>query len=222
MSSIITLLIISLLVLLPLHLEAISSCNESCRTLNDCEGQLICIKGKCDDDPDIGTKICDGGGGSGGGSCKSSGTLICKGKSFPKFKCSPPITSSTPAKLTNNDFSEGGDGGAPSQCDERFHSNTERVVALSTGWYNDGSRCGKIIKITATNGRSTTAKVVDQCDSQNGCDAEHAGQPPCKNNIVDGSNAVWSALGLDTDLGVVDVTWSMASNNNVYALKHYT
>ncbi|KAF4353947.1 hypothetical protein F8388_011115 [Cannabis sativa] len=191
MYSIITLLIISLLVLLPHHLEAISSCNESCRTLNDCEGQLIC-------------------------------TLICKGKSFLKFKCSPPITSSTPAKLTNNDFSEGGDGGAPSQCDERFHSNTERVVALSTGWYNDGSRCGKIIKITAKNGRSTTAKVVDQCDSQNGCDAEHAGQPPCKNNIVDGSNAVWSALGLDTDLGVVDVTWSMASNDDVYALKHYT
>ncbi|KAF4398293.1 hypothetical protein G4B88_007572 [Cannabis sativa] len=95
--------------------------------------------------------------------------------------------------------SSGGDGGGPSECDER-------VVALSTGWYNDGSRCGKMIKIRATNGRTTTAKVVDECDSQNGCDDEHAGQPPCRNNIVDGSNVVWNALGLDTNLGVVDVT----------------
>ncbi|KAF4363324.1 hypothetical protein G4B88_002071 [Cannabis sativa] len=215
-----TLLIISLsfciniLVLLPLQLDAISSCNGPCRTLNDCDGQLICINGKCNDDPDIGTKICSGGGGGGGGggsgTCKSSGTLTCGAKSYPKYKCSPPVTSSTSAKLTNNDFSEGGDGGGPSECDERYHSNDERVVALSTGWYNGGSRCGKMIKIRATNGRTTTAKVVDECDSQNGCDAEHAGQPPCRNNIVDGSNAVWNALGLDTNLGVVDVTWSMA------------
>lgn len=83
-------------------------------------------------------------------------------------------------------------------------------MALSTGWYNGGSRCGKMIRITASNGRSTTAKVVDECDSQRGCDAEHTGQPPCKNNIVDGSDAVWSALGLNKDVGVVDVTWSMA------------
>jgi hypothetical protein len=83
-------------------------------------------------------------------------------------------------------------------------------VALSTGWYNRGSRCGKLIRITANNGRSTTAKVVDECDSVNGCDKEHAGQPPCRNNIVDGSVAVWNALGLNTDDGVVSVTWSMA------------
>lgn len=66
-----------------------------------------------------------------------------------------------------------------------------------------------MIRITANNGRSTTAKVVDECDSRNGCDAEHAYQPPCRNNIVDGSDAVWKALGLNEDLGVVDVTWSM-------------
>lgn len=67
-----------------------------------------------------------------------------------------------------------------------------------------------MIRITASNGRSTTAKVVDECDSERGCDEEHAGQPPCHNNIVDGSNAVWEALGLNTDVGVVDITWSMA------------
>ncbi|EEF32955.1 conserved hypothetical protein [Ricinus communis] len=35
--------------------------------------------------------------------------------------------------LTLDDFSEGGDGGAPSECDEKYHAKTERVVALSTG-----------------------------------------------------------------------------------------
>lgn len=53
------------------------------------------------------------------------------------------------------------------------------------------------------------AKVVDECDSRNGCDEEHAGQPPCENNIVDGSDAVWNALGLNKDEGVTSVTWSM-------------
>lgn len=51
------------------------------------------------------------------------------------------------------------------------------------------------------------AKVVDECDSVNGCDSEHAGQPPCNNNIVDGSSSVWDALSLNQDLGVVGVTW---------------
>ncbi|KAH7542663.1 hypothetical protein FEM48_Zijuj02G0098000 [Ziziphus jujuba var. spinosa] len=202
----------------PLPSSAVSSCNGPCRTLDDCEGQLICINSKCNDDPDVGTHICSGGGGStpsppsggGGGTCQASGTLNCKGKSYPTYTCSPPVTSSTKAKLTNNDFSEGGDGGGPSECYNRYYENSERVVALSTGWYNGGSRCGKFIKIKASNGRTTTAKVVDECDSRNGCDEEHAGQPPCKNNIVDGSDAVWSALGLNKDIGIVDVTWSMA------------
>ncbi|KAK2370864.1 Kiwellin [Trifolium repens] len=143
-------------------------------------------------------------------SCQPSGTLKCHGKSFSRFKCSPPVSSSTQALLTLNDFSKDGDGGSPSECDGHFHSNSERVVALSTGWYNGGSRCGRIIRIKARNGRSVTAKVVDECDSVNGCDGEHAGQPPCRNNIVDGSVAVWNALGLNTDVGVVQVTWSMA------------
>ncbi|KAH7542662.1 hypothetical protein FEM48_Zijuj02G0097900 [Ziziphus jujuba var. spinosa] len=105
---------------------------------------------------------------------------------------------------------KGGDGGGPLECYNRYYENSERLVALSTGWYNGGSRCGKFIKIKANNGRTTTTKVVDECDSRNGCDEEHAGQPPCKNNIVDGLDAVWSALGLNKDIGIVDVTWSMA------------
>ena len=199
---------------IPFLTNAQSSCNGPCNTHNDCAGQLICIEGKCNDDPDIGTHICTNPSPSppsgGGGTCQSSGTLQCKKKSYPQYTCSPPVTSSTQASLTLNDFSEGGDGGGPSQCDEKYHDNSERVVALSTGWYNEGSRCGQMIRITARNGRSVTAEVVDQCDSVNGCDKEHAGQPPCHNNIVDGSVAVWNALGLNTDDGVVPVTWSMA------------
>ncbi|WMV56052.1 hypothetical protein MTR67_049437 [Solanum verrucosum] len=140
--------------------------------------------------------------------CRPSGTLNCNGV-HPIYRCSPPVTSSTPAQLTLNDFSEGGDGGGPSSCDGKYHNNNERVVALSTGWFAGRSRCGKMILIHANNGKNVTAKVVDECDSTMGCDAEHAFQSPCKNNIVDGSIAVWRALGLNTNLGIVPVTWSM-------------
>ncbi|XAR59993.1 hypothetical protein NMG60_11033200 [Bertholletia excelsa] len=192
--------------------ETVSNCNGACQTLNDCEGQLICINGKCNDDPNVGTHMCSGGqnpSSPSSGTCKPSGNLSCKGKSYPIYDCSPPITAATPAKLTNNDFSAGGDGGGPSECDDKYHSNNELIVALSTGWFNKRSRCGKMISIRA-NGKSVLAKVVDECDSMHGCDSEHAGQPPCDNNIVDGSDAVWSALGLNKDAGIVDVTWSMA------------
>ena len=60
-----------------------------------------------------------------------------------------------------------------------------------------------MIRITASNGRSVTAEVVDECDSVNGCDSEHASQPPCNNNIVDRSSSIWDALGLNRDLGVI-------------------
>ena len=87
---------------------------------------------------------------------------------------------------TINSFAKGGDGGGPSECDNQYHSDDELVVALSTGWYNGGSRCLNKIRINA-NGRSVLAKVVDECDSVNGCDSEHDFQPPCPNNIVDAS-----------------------------------
>ncbi|KAA0035245.1 kiwellin-like [Cucumis melo var. makuwa] len=200
--------------------QAISLCSGPCQTLNDCQGQLICINGQCSDDPDVGTRICSSGSGSGGDGgkfppsssdgCEAFGKLHCKGKSFPQFKCSPRVTSSTRAILTNNDFSKGGDGGDPSECDGKFHHNSQPIVALSTGWYNRGSRCGQKIRITARNGRSVLAKVVDECDSINGCDKAHAHQPPCRNNIVDGSNGVWHALGLDINVGEEPVIWSDA------------
>uniref|UniRef100_A0A453Q759 Uncharacterized protein n=1 Tax=Aegilops tauschii subsp. strangulata TaxID=200361 RepID=A0A453Q759_AEGTS len=125
------------------------------------------------------------------------------GKAYPTYRCSPPVVAgATRAIMTLNDFDEGGDGGDPSACDAVFHRNSERVVALSTGWYAGGSRCGDRIRIRA-NGRSVLAKVVDECDR------EHAFQPPCRNNVVDASQAVWDALGITgEEVGEYGITWS--------------
>ncbi|TVT97910.1 hypothetical protein EJB05_56836, partial [Eragrostis curvula] len=138
-----------------------------------------------------------------------NGSDCCKdGKKYPQYRCSPPVTSSTKATLTLNSFAKGQDGGGPSECDNEFHSDQEKVVALSTGWFSNMARCGHRIKITATNGNSVYAKVVDECDSVHGCDDEHNFEPPCDNNIVDASPAVWNALGLDKNVGMADITWS--------------
>ncbi|KAK3157852.1 hypothetical protein QOZ80_2AG0129120 [Eleusine coracana subsp. coracana] len=89
----------------------------------------------------------------------------------------------------------------PAACDGHFHSDGDRITALSTRWFANGQRCHKKIRITsARNGRSVEATVVDECDSRRGC----------KDNVVDASKAVWEALGLDTNVGEVPVTWSDA------------
>ncbi|CAO2835648.1 unnamed protein product [Amaranthus hypochondriacus] len=145
------------------------------------------------------------------GECDPSGADCCKaGRSYPTYKCSPRVTGQTQAVLTLNSFAEGGDGGGPSACDGKYHSDSTPVVALSTGWYKGGSRCGKEITIRG-NGKSTKAKVVDECDSMVGCDEEHGYQVPCKNNIVDASKAVWKALGVSPNspqYGQMPITWS--------------
>ena len=143
------------------------------------------------------------------GNCEKSNDPDCceDGQMYPQYRCSPPVTASTKAVLTLNSFEKGKDGGGPSECDNAYHSDEEKVVALSTGWFSNMARCGHRIKITA-NGNSVYAKVVDECDSVHGCDDEHNFEPPCDNNIVDASPAVWDALGLDQNLGMVDITWS--------------
>jgi hypothetical protein len=117
--------------------------------------------------------------------------------------CSSPAVSAhgTRAVMTVNGFQKGEDGGDPSECDGKYHSDNDLIVALSTGWYAGGKRCHKKIRITSVqNGRTVEATVVDECDSRHGC----------KNNIVDTSKAVWKKLGLNTDIGEVPVTWSDA------------
>ncbi|KAL4199698.1 hypothetical protein AMTRI_Chr03g146190 [Amborella trichopoda] len=122
-------------------------------------------------------------------------TLDCckAGKLYPHYHCSPPVISNTKAKMTIISFATGCDGCVPSGCDNRYHDDSEMVVALSNGWYNGGSRCLNYINISA-NGGTVTAKVVDECDSLYRCDAEYDYQQPCRSNIVNASPAVWKAL----------------------------
>ncbi|KAJ4981645.1 hypothetical protein NE237_032482 [Protea cynaroides] len=88
---------------LPSLATAISNCGGTCETLNDCNGQLICISGKCDDDPTVGTHVYSDASSIVGG-CNSSGTLIC-----------------------------GASGSGESACDGKYHNNTELNVFVSTG-----------------------------------------------------------------------------------------
>ncbi|TYI29741.1 hypothetical protein ES332_A05G338200v1 [Gossypium tomentosum] len=144
------------------------------------------------------------------GQCNQENDSDCckDGKWYTTYKCSPPLSSQTKATLTLNSFERDGDGGAPSECDNQYHSDDDPVVALSTGWYNNGKRCLKYINIHG-NGKSVRAKVVDECDSTMGCDSDHDYQPPCPNNIVDASKEVWKALGVpENDWGEMDIYWS--------------
>ncbi|KAL0428885.1 UNVERIFIED_CONTAM: Kiwellin-1 [Sesamum radiatum] len=71
-------------------------------------------------------------------------------------------------------------------------------------------RCFKNITIYG-NGKSVNAMVIDECDSTMGCDKDHDYQPPCDNNIVDASRAVWEALGVPKkDRGLMDIYWTDA------------
>ena len=146
------------------------------------------------------------------GQCNKENDSDCcvQSKLYTIYKCSPQAYGHTKAKLTINSFEKGGDGGGPSECDNQYHSDDTPVVALSTGWFNNKQRCLNFITIYG-NGRSVQAKVVDECDSTMGCDADHDYQPPCPNNIVDASKAVWKALGVpESDWGDLDISWSDA------------
>lgn len=151
-----------------------------------------------------------------GHSCNTEDDSSCctQGTSYPQYECSPPVTPHTPALLTLNSFQRGGDGGAPSSCDGDYHSDTDPIVALSTGWYDGGSRCLQHIRIYGNGGkRSVVARVVDECDSVHGCGGEWDYQPPCHNNVVDASKAVWEGLGVSQDsphYGMMHVTWTDA------------
>jgi len=134
----------------------------------------------------------------GGGDDSVAGTLH---KHKRPGHCPSPGGGGTPGTMTVNGFEKGQDGGGPAACDGKYHSDGDMIVALSTRWYAGGRRCHKLIRITSRhNGRTVEARVVDECDSRHGC----------KDNIVDTSQAVWNALGLDSNIGEVPVTWSDA------------
>ncbi|KAM7472190.1 hypothetical protein LguiA_010373 [Lonicera macranthoides] len=184
LGALVVLVLVTLLVILSLEVEA-----QSCRPSGKIRG-IRPPPGQCNQENDS--------------------DCCVQGKLYTTYKCSPSVSSNTKATLTLNSFQKGGDGGGPSECDNQYHSDDTPVVALSTGWYKGGGRCHNHIIISA-NGRSVKAMVVDECDSTMGCDEDHDYQPPCPNNIVDASKAVWKALGVPEDnWGNLDITWTDA------------
>lgn len=199
-------LLLLYIVFLPFSGASISSCNGPCQYSSDCVGGLVCIGGKC---KDVGTHIYTLE--SDHRNCEPSGsTTLFNGTVCLFYDCSPPVLTrgSTPAKLKYRDFQYS----FPSECDGKLYPATERVAAMSTGWFNRGSRCGQMIRVFGGDGRSVVAEVVDECVSFRGCDEESEGKPPCGNDIIEGSEAVWKGLGLNNNdySDGVNVTWSMA------------
>ncbi|KAF3449396.1 hypothetical protein FNV43_RR10124 [Rhamnella rubrinervis] len=132
------------------------------------------------------------------GQCNKN-SFCCKQGEVYTNNISPKASGCRKARLTLNNFEKGGDGGGPSECDGKFHSDNTRVVALSTRWFNNKKRCFHNIIIHG-NGRSVKAMVVDECDSTKGCD----------NDIVDASRAVWKALKVPERKGLLDIYWTDA------------
>ncbi|CAI9278007.1 unnamed protein product [Lactuca saligna] len=104
----------------------------------------------------------------------------------------------TQAPMTISSFEKGGDGGAPSACDGKYHSNSEYIVALSTKWYNHGQRCFDYIDIYYHD-KSAKAMVIDECGSKD-----------CPDNIVVASKAIWVFLQVPhSEWGETVITWSV-------------
>ncbi|KAH8947115.1 hypothetical protein BDL97_11G023200 [Sphagnum fallax] len=168
--------------------------------------------------------------------CQDSNLTKCCCKSghfYPQFACSPPVSNFTKGILTLGTFKPLSNNrsrcGAPAPDDHSVlygdgdgdEGKKKKLVSLSTGWFEKGSRCFKQVEIKG-NGKTTVALVVDECDTQNGCNEESAYQPPCPlPNIVSASKAVWTALGVltcddddgsscssDPRFGWMDITWS--------------
>jgi len=147
------------------------------------------------------------------GLCNTENDSECcvPGQNYTTYWCSPPVNNQTEAVLNLSGFDQSQDGGGPARCDKKYHSDDTPVVALSTGWFNETSRCGDVILITGNGGRTVKAVVVDECNSYVGCDVNNDYQPPCPYNVVAASKAVWEALGVPETsplYGEMNVTWS--------------
>jgi hypothetical protein len=108
------------------------------------------------------------------------------------------IYSHTKAFLTFNVFEESGD--YPPYCDEKFHPNDARAIALSTGWYDNASRCLKHINVTANVtqlGVATKIMIMNLL--------------VLTTRVVSASSTVWKALGVPHDQwSGLKITWSYA------------
>lgn len=93
-------------------------------------------------------------------------------------------------------YTQNGNAGACGTVSE----DSDKVVALYTGIYDNGSNCGKMIQITNEAGTTIEAKVMDLC-------------PSCTNNDhIDLSTGAFDALG-EASEGVLQITWSFIESS---------
>ncbi|KAE8660809.1 hypothetical protein F3Y22_tig00116951pilonHSYRG00883 [Hibiscus syriacus] len=91
--------------------------------------------------------------------CNHQGSECCKqGELYDIYKCSPPVPNRTKAILMLLNFGNE-DSHGPSECDDKFHSDKELVVDLSTGWFNKKKRSSHLVKIYG-NGKSLRLKLL--------------------------------------------------------------
>ncbi|KAJ8766193.1 hypothetical protein K2173_021710 [Erythroxylum novogranatense] len=103
------------------------------------------------------------------------------------------------ATLTVRDFGGIGIGRKSRKCEGTYSTNFGYFVAMPSKWFENKKRCNKVVEIKR-NGRTVTAEVVDECESDSEC--------PNKNSIG-ASVAVWGALNIAGNIhAAVDVTWS--------------
>ena len=81
-------------------------------------------------------------------------------------------------------------------CEEITRSEYDLVVAVGANVLQGKTRCGRSITITADNGRSVRATIQDKCA---GCSDTH----------IDGTQGVWSSLGIDLGRGVVPISFTI-------------
>ncbi|KAI8522709.1 hypothetical protein RHMOL_Rhmol13G0017800 [Rhododendron molle] len=89
-------------------------------------------------------------------------------------------------------FQKGG-GSGQSECDNKCHSDSTPIVALTTGWYNGGSRCLKEMAVAHQNAtRSTTRTAHRLWHYRPGGTTEGAGVSKTSPSMLTGgvSNAV--------------------------------
>lgn len=127
----------------------------------------------------------------------SSSSSPSSSSSLPSSSTSNSISAQVSSTLTFYDPTTGG-----GKCDGIHHAPTELVVAMSSSLLTKYSACHSVVSLTVPFSlKSVDVVVVDECDERDGCTS----------NNVDGTPAVWQALGLDMKAGRVAINWRVVS-----------
>lgn len=110
------------------------------------------------------------------GQCNHENQSDCckRGKLYTTYKCSPQVSQRTKVTLTINSFEKGGDGGGPSECDNKYHPDNTPVVAV---WHSQqgGSARGKSAWTTLL----SMVMLSEEPTLQNGAVYRHSKMVPC-------------------------------------------